>query len=64
MPTQQANMCTTNHETGWGGNVWRIDNVALAAPDLLPGPHTWYVEARDPAGNVRQSNQTWTFNLS
>jgi len=44
--------------------VWRIDNVTLANPSLLPGPHLWYVEARDAAGNVRPSNQTWTFNLT
>ena len=42
---------------------WRIDNVTLADAALLPGPHTWRVEARDAAGNSRFSNQTWTFNL-
>jgi hypothetical protein len=52
------------NETNWRRAMWRIDNVALTSPDLLPGPHTWYVEARDAAGNARVSNQTWTFNLS
>jgi hypothetical protein len=42
---------------------WRIDNVTLANSALLPGAHTWHVEARDAAGNSRFSNQTWTFNL-
>ncbi|MCW2921693.1 MAG: hypothetical protein JWL76_1567 [Thermoleophilia bacterium] len=42
---------------------WRIDNITLANSSLLPGVHNWYVEARDAAGNVRQSNQTWSFNL-
>ncbi|MCW2922687.1 MAG: Transrane protein, partial [Thermoleophilia bacterium] len=64
MPTTQANYCTTNGAGNWGRAVWRIDNVTLAEPQMLPGPHTWYVEARDPAGNSRPSNQTWSFNLS
>lgn len=42
---------------------WRIDNIQLVQDGLAPGNHTWYVEARDAAGNTRQSNQTWTFNL-
>jgi hypothetical protein len=64
MPAAQGTYCTSQGAGGWHRAVWRIDNVALTSPDLLPGPHTWYVEARDAAGNSTNSNQTWTFNLS
>ena len=42
---------------------WRIDDLTLANSALLPGPHTWRVQARDAAGNATWSTQTWTFNL-
>lgn len=45
-------------------SVWQIDNLTLANPALLPGAHTWKVQAVDPAGNLTNSSQTWTFNLS
>jgi hypothetical protein len=64
MPVAQGDQCTQAGAGGWHRAVWRIDNVALTSPDLLPGPHLWYVEARDAAGNARNSIQTWTFNLS
>ncbi|MBC7459893.1 MAG: Ig-like domain repeat protein [Thermoleophilia bacterium] len=44
-------------------SVWQIDNLTLANPALLPGAHTWKVQAVDPSGNLTNSNQTWTFNL-
>ncbi len=42
---------------------WRIDDLQLANPALLPGSHTWNIVALDAAGNARTSNQTWTFVL-
>lgn len=48
---------------GYHPAQWRIDNVTLADPALLPGLHTWRVQARDAAGNFRWSTQTWTFDL-
>ncbi len=42
---------------------WRVDNLTLAQSSLLPGLHTWFVRAVDPSGNMRQSNQTWQFDL-
>jgi hypothetical protein len=64
MSPDDAEMCGLLGVTDVQPALWRIDNVELADPELLPGPHTWRVEARDAAGNSRMSNQTWTFNLS
>ncbi|MCW2929024.1 MAG: Cable pili-associated 22 kDa adhesin protein [Thermoleophilia bacterium] len=64
MPTTRATQCSQQGITNPKTAKWRIDNISLADPALLPGPHTWYVQARDAAGNSRTSNQTWTFNLS
>jgi hypothetical protein len=56
-------MCDLQGATNVHPSIWRIDDVELADPTLLPGPHTWYVVARDAAGNSRNSSQTWTFDL-
>jgi hypothetical protein len=59
-----VNYCNTNGAGNIMRNVWRIDDVTLADPALTPGPHTWTVQARDAAGNIRPANQTWSFTLS
>ncbi|MCW2950767.1 MAG: Large repetitive protein, partial [Thermoleophilia bacterium] len=45
-------------------SVWQIDNITLANASLLPGIHSWQIQAIDPSGNLTTSNQTWTFNLT
>ena len=56
----QLTSCNLVHDTP-SRALWSIDDVSLADPDLPSGTHNWYVEAVDPAGNVRQSTQTWSF---
>jgi len=59
MPSNMAIYCPT----GIKRTLWWIDNVTLANSSLLPGIHSWNVQAVDTSGNVRTSNQTWTFDL-
>jgi|GEM_PF-919558 len=44
------------------------DNIPPTVTDVVTsplsnGPHTWYVVAVDSAGNIRQSEATWTVNI-
>lgn len=43
-----------------------VDNDTTSTTPVAPlaeGAHTWYIVARDRAGNVRQSASTWTINV-
>jgi hypothetical protein len=63
MPAAQANVCNTNHDPAYKAS-WDFDNIELTDPVLALGPHTWYVQAFDPAGNMTQSAETWGFTLT